>query len=126
MAIDKLKIVPERMSALNLRAYIEHLRDNHQKATRYEIAFYGKFFSPIAAIVIMILAIPFALVSARAGGVGAKLITGIMIGLAFNAATRMFSHLGLLNDWPALLSAGAPVVIAALAAFWLLIRAERR
>jgi lipopolysaccharide export system permease protein len=124
--LSVLKIVPERMSALNLRSYIEHLRDNNQKATRYEIAFYSKFFNPVAAIVIMILAIPFALVSARAGGVGAKVITGIMIGLAFNAATRMFSHVGLLNDWPALLSAGAPVVIAALAAFWLLIRAEKR
>jgi lipopolysaccharide export system permease protein len=124
--LSVLKIVPERMSALNLRSYIDHLRDNNQKATRYEIAFFSKFFSPVAAIVMMILAIPFALVSARAGGVGAKLITGIMIGLAFNAATRMFSHVGLLNDWPALISAGAPVVIAALAAFWLLIRAEKR
>ncbi len=124
--LSVLKIVPERMSALNLRAYIEHLRDNNQKATRYEIAFFSKFFSPVAAVVMMILAIPFALASARAGGVGAKLVTGIMIGLAFNAATRMFSHVGMLNDWPALVSAGAPVAIAALAAFWLLIRAEKR
>ena len=121
-----LKIVPERMSALNLRAYIEHLRDNRQKATRYEIALWGKLFNPLSAIVVMVLAIPFALVSARAGSVGAKIVSGIMIGLAFNAATRMFSHVGLLNDWPALLSSGAPVAIAALAAFWLLVRAERR
>ncbi|MBC8022454.1 MAG: LPS export ABC transporter permease LptG [Burkholderiales bacterium] len=124
--LSVLKIVPERMSALNLRSYIEHLRENRQKATRYEIAFFSKFFSPLAAIVMMVLAIPFALVSARAGGVGAKLVTGIMIGLAFHAATRMFSHVGLLNDWPALLSSGAPVMIAALAASWLLVRAERR
>jgi len=124
--LSVLKIVPERMSALNLRAYIEHLHENRQKATRYEIAFFGKFFNPLSAMVMMILAIPFALVSARAGGVGAKLVTGIMIGLAFNAATRMFSHVGLLNDWPAIVSAGAPVAIAALAASWLLVRAEKR
>jgi lipopolysaccharide export system permease protein len=124
--LSVLKIVPERMSALNLRAYIEHLRDNRQKATRYEIAFFSKFFSPAAAIVMMILAIPFALVSARAGGVGAKLVTGILIGLAFHAATRMFAHVGLLNDWPALVSAGAPTIIVALMAFWLLVRAEKR
>src|SRR5206468_5783699 len=35
--LSVLKIVPESMSALNLRAYIEHLRENHQNATRYEI-----------------------------------------------------------------------------------------
>ena len=124
--LSVLKIVPERMSALNLRAYIEHLRDNRQKATRYEIALWSKLFSPAGAIVMMILSIPFALVSARAGGVGAKIVMGIMIGLAFNAATRMFSHVGLLNDWPALASAGAPVAIAALVAAWMLVRAERR
>src|SRR3954468_12176091 len=85
--LSVLKIVPERMSAMNLRAYIEHLRENRQNATRYEIAFFGKFFNPLAAIVMMVLAIPFALVSARAGGVGAKLFMGIMLGLVFNAAT---------------------------------------
>ncbi|MEP7069122.1 MAG: LPS export ABC transporter permease LptG [Usitatibacter sp.] len=124
--LSVLKIVPERMSALNLRAYIEHLRENRQKATRYEIAFWSKIFSPAAAVVMMILAIPFALQSARAGGVGAKIVMGIMIGLAFHFAGRLFAHVGLLNDWPALLAAGAPVVIAALVASALLVRAELR
>jgi lipopolysaccharide export system permease protein len=124
--LSVLKIVPERMSALSLRAYIEHLKENRQRATRYEIAFLSKFFSPVGAVVMMILAIPFALVSARAGGVGAKIVAGIMIGLAMNFGTRLFSHVGLLNDWPPLLSAGAPVLIASLLAAWLLMRAEKR
>jgi len=121
-----LKIVPERMSALNLRAYIEHLRENRQKATRYEIAFWGKLFSPAGAVVMMILAIPFALQSARAGGVGAKIVLGILIGLSFFFAGRLFSHVGQLNDWPPLFSAGAPAFIAAFVALALLYRAERR
>ncbi len=124
--LSVLKIVPERMSALNLRAYIEHLRENRQQATRYEIAFWSKIFNPAAAVVMMILAIPFALTSARSGGVGAKIVMGILIGLSFHFAGRLFAHVGLLNDWPALLSAGAPVVIAALVAAALLVRAERR
>ncbi len=124
--LSVLKIVPERMSALNLRAYIEHLRENRQKATRYEIAFWSKIFNPAAVIVMMILAIPFALQSARAGGVGAKIVMGILIGLSFHFAGRLFAHMGLLNDWPALVSAGAPMLIAALVAAALLVRAERR
>jgi lipopolysaccharide export system permease protein len=121
-----LKIVPERMSAIKLRAYIDHLRDNRQKATRYEIAFWSKLFGPAAAIVMMILAIPFALTSARAGGVGAKIVLGIVIGLSFHFAGRLFAFVGQLNDWPALFSAGAPVVLCALLATALLVRAERR
>ncbi len=95
-----LKIVPERMSAVNLRAYIDHLRENRQKATRYEIAFWNKLLYPLVAIMLMVMAIPFAVQSARAGGVGVKIVLGIMIGLLFHFAGRLVSHVGLLNDWP--------------------------
>ena len=124
--LSVLKIVPERMSALNLRAYIDHLRENHQSATRYEIAFWSKLTYPLAAILMMIMAIPLALGSARAGGVGAKIVTGIMIGLVFHFASRLFSHIGLLNDWPALFSATMPTLIVALVAWYGLHRAEAR
>lgn len=124
--LSVLKIVPERMSALNLRAYIDHLRDNRQKATRYEIAFFNKFLYPLAAIAMMVLAIPFALGSTRAGGVGVKIVMGILIGLAFHFSGRLFSHLGVLNDWPALAAAGLPVAIVVLVATMALRRAEAR
>lgn len=124
--LSVLKIVPERMSAVNLRAYIEHLRDNKQKATRYEIAFYNKLLYPVAGVLLMVLAIPFALVSARAGGVGARILLGVMIGLLFNFAGRLLSHAGQINDWPAIVASGAPVVMVATVAFLLLRRAEVR
>ena len=124
--LSVLKIVPERMSALNLRAYIEHLRENRQKATRYEIAFWNKLLYPLAAIAMMVMAIPFALGSARAGGVGAKIVLGILIGLSFHFAGRLFSHMGTLNDWPALFSAGLPVLIVAALAWYGLRRSEVR
>jgi len=121
-----LKVNPERLSVLNLRAYIEHLHENRQKATRYEIAFWQKMLYPLAAVAMMILTIPFALGSARSGGVGAKIVLGILIGLAFHFAGRLFSHMGLLNDWPALIAAGMPVVIVAAVAAFGLRRAEVR
>ena len=124
--LSVLKIVPERMSALNLRSYIEHLRDNKQQTARYEIALYNKLLYPLAAIVMMVLAIPFALTSARTGGVGAKIVLGILLGLGFHFAGRLFSHMGLLNDWPALLSAGLPTVIFLVVAAGGLMRAEMR
>ena len=124
--LSVLKVNPERLSVLNLRAYIEHLRENRQKSTRYEIAFWNKFLYPVAGIVLMVLAIPFALGATRTGGVGAKIVMGIIIGLAFHFASRLFSHAGLLNDWPALISAGLPVVIISAVAAGLLRRAEQR
>src|SRR5690348_13699084 len=124
--LSVLKIVPERMSAANLRAYIDHLRENRQKATRYEIAFWNKILYPLVAIALMVMAIPFALQSARSGGVGAKIVMGILFGLAFHFAGRLFSHIGLLNDWPALVSAGLPLLIVMGVAAEGVRRAERR
>jgi lipopolysaccharide export system permease protein len=124
--LSVLKIVPESMSAVNLLAYIEHLRENRQKATRYEIAFWGKLLYPLVAIALMVMAIPFALQSARSGGVGAKIVMGILLGLAFHFAGRLFSHIGLLNDWPALVSAGLPLLIVVGVAAEGLRRSEKR
>ncbi len=121
-----LKIVPERMSILNLAAYIEHLSENRQKTTRYEIALWQKVLYPAAAIVMMILAIPFAIQSQRTGGTGAKIVLGILLGLGFHFAGRLFSHVGLLNDWPAAFSAGMPTVIFSIVAAAGLSAAERR
>ncbi len=124
--LSVLKVVPERMSATTLWAYVEHLRDNRQRATRYEIAFWNKLLYPLAGVAMMVMAIPFALVSARAGGVGAKIVAGILIGLAFHFGARLFSHVGNINDWPPLMSAGLPTLIVLFVAAFGLVRAERR
>lgn len=124
--LSVLKIVPERMSVLNLRAYIEHLRENRQKTTRFEIALWQKALYPAAAIVMMLLAIPFAIQSQRAGGTGGKIVLGILLGLGFHFAGRLFSHVGLLNDWPAAFSAGMPALLFLGVAAAALAHAERR
>ena len=121
-----LKIVPERMSVVNLVSYIEHLRENRQKTTRFEIALWQKALYPVAAIVMMVLAIPFAIQPQRAGGMGGKIVLGIMLGLGFHFAGRLFSHVGLLNDWPAAFSAGMPTLLFLAVASAGLAYAERR
>lgn len=124
--LSVLKIVPERMSVLNLYAYIDHLRENRQKTTRYEIALWQKALYPAAAIVMMVLAIPFAIQSQRAGGLGAKIVLGILLGLGFHFSGRLFSHVGLLNDWPAAFAAGMPTLLFLAVAAAGLAFAERR
>jgi lipopolysaccharide export system permease protein len=106
-----LLVRPERMSAWNLYSYSQHLKENRQKALRYEIALWSKIMYPLAVLVMMLLALPFSHFQRRQGGVGAKVFAGIMLGLAFYFLNRLFAHLGLLNDWPAVLSAIVPTLI---------------
>ncbi|MEO8039493.1 MAG: LPS export ABC transporter permease LptG [Betaproteobacteria bacterium] len=124
--LNVLMVVPERMSLTDLLTYIEHLRENHQATQRHEIALYGKITYPIAVIVMMILALPFAYIRARDGGISAKIFAGIMLGLGFHLASRLFGHLGLLNAWPPLFSAAFPTLLFLVVAFAMMYWVERR
>jgi lipopolysaccharide export system permease protein len=106
-----LLVKPDQMSAWSLYSYAQHLKENRQKALRYEIALWTKLLYPLAVLVMMVLALPFAYFQRRQGGVGAKIFAGIMLGLAFHFLNRLFSHLGLLNDWPPFASAVLPTLI---------------
>jgi len=58
--------------------------------------------------------------------VGFRIFAGTMLGLAFFLLGRLFTNLGVLNDWPPLFSATFPLVVFLLAAFSLLWWLERR
>jgi lipopolysaccharide export system permease protein len=121
-----LFVDPDRMSAYNLAMFSKHLSDNKQGSQRYEIAFWKKITYPFAVLVMMALALPFAYLHARMGGVSLKIFSGIMLGLSFYLSNGLFSSLGLLNAWPALATALMPSVfflLIAMSALWVI---ERR
>ncbi len=124
--LNVLLVVPEKMSTSNLYRYVEHLRENKQRTSRYEIALWTKLSYPFAVLVMMVLALPFADHQKRAGGIGAKIFAGIMLGLAFHLLNRLFAHLGLLNAWPPIFTAVAPTLLFLAAAVAMMWRTERR
>jgi lipopolysaccharide export system permease protein len=117
---------PEKMSAWRLYAYAQHLRDNRQKSLRYDIALWAKFTHPLAVVVMMVIALPFAHFQARQAGVGSKIFAGIMLGLMFHFLSKLFAHLGLLNDWPPVAAAIIPTLIFLSVAVGMLWWQERR
>ena len=119
-------IQPERMSAWNLYQYSRHLAENRQRAERYEIAMWKKLIYPIVSLVMMALALPFAYVHVRAGGVGVKVFSGIMLGIFFHFMNSLFSHLGLLQNWQPFLTAVLPSMFFLGAATLMMWWAERR
>ncbi len=119
--LNVLIVVPERMSAWKLYKYTQHLAANRQKTERYEIAMWKKLFYPFATLVMMALALPFAYMHARSGMVGVKVFFGIMLGIFFHMLNSLFSHIGLLQNWPPVGAAvvpGAAFLLAAIAMMW--------
>ena len=71
------------------------------------------------------LALPFAYLHARAGGVSLKVFGGIMLGISFVLLNNVSGHLGMLRDWTPWVAAAAPGVVylvLSLAAFTWLVR----
>lgn len=124
--LNVLLVVPEKMSAWNLYFYIKHLSDNHQKTTRQQIALWSKMVYPMACMVMVILALPFGFLQQRAGGVGAKIFAGIMIGISYQVLNRLFIHIGLLNDWAPVVSAIVPTLLYLSAGVAMLLWMEKR
>jgi lipopolysaccharide export system permease protein len=124
--ISVLVVDPERMSAWDLYRYMQHLAGNRQKTGRYEIALWRKVFYPIAALVMMALALPFAYMQARAGMVGLKVFLGVMLGIVFHMLNSLFGHIGLLQAWPPFAAAALPAAGFFLAAVLMMWFVERR
>jgi lipopolysaccharide export system permease protein len=124
--LDALIVKPERMSAWALHKYTQHLAGNRQKTERYEIAMWKKVLYPGATLVMMALALPFAYMQARAGMVGVKVFLGIMLGIFFHMLNSLFSHIGLLQNWPPFAAAALPSAGFLMSAMLLMWWVERR
>ncbi len=113
------------MSTLELWRYIHHLSANEQAAQRHEIQFWKRAFYPFACLVMVALALPFAYLHARAGGISLKIFGGIMLGISFVLLNNVAGHLGVLRGWTPWLTALVPsglYLMMSLAAFTWLVR----
>lgn len=124
--LSVVMVTPERMSITNLYQYTRHLEANGQRTTRYEIAFWKKVVYPLAALVMMGLALPFSLGNQRSVNVGTRIMVGVMLGIVFYLLNGLFSNLGVINNWPPFLSATAPSMGFFLLAVCLMWTVDRR
>ena len=124
--LNILMVSPEKMSAWNLYSFINHLASNKQKTTRYEVALWSKMIYPLACAVMVILALPFGFLQQRSSGTSAKIFTGILLGVVYQIMNRVFIHLGVLNDWPPLMSAIIPTILFLIAGLAMIMVIERR
>ena len=117
---------PDRMQTVALFQYVRHLEANGQAAQKYEIEFWRKVFYPISCLVMVVLALPFAYLHFRSGGITGYVFGGVMTGISFFLLNNVFGYIGNLQTWSPWLTAAAPGLIysaLSLGAFaWLVLR----
>ncbi len=111
---------PERMPIYDLFRYIQHLDNNGQSAQLYEIEFWKKLFYPLSCMVMLMLALPFAYLHFRSGGIAAYVFGGVVTGISFFLLNNVFGYIGNISHWEPWMAAAAPSMIyfcVSLAAF---------
>jgi lipopolysaccharide export system permease protein len=119
-------LTPERMSFLNLFEYIQYLSDNHLTADRQVVAVWRKLIYPFTLLVMIAIAAPLGFVQTRKGGVGAKVFIGILLGVGFFMLNQLSLNIGMLNKWPAWVTAIVPNAFALALALIALLLMENR
>jgi len=111
-AVATASILPvQSMGALDLWRYSTHLAEQEQSTQTYRIQFWKRVLYPFACLVMVALALPFAYLHARAGGVSVKVFGGIMLGISFVLLNNVVGHLGLLHDWTPWMAASVPSLV---------------
>jgi len=113
------------MTTAELWRYSAHLSDQAQAAQNHQIRFWKKALYPLACLVMVALALPFAYLQARGGGVSLKVFGGILLGISFVLLNNLAGHIGLLRSWTPWIVAATPSLIyllLSLAAFTWLVR----
>ena len=113
------------MSTLELYRYTKHLSAQEQSAQAHNIQFWRKALYPFACFVMVALALPFAYLHGRSGGISIKVFGGIMLGISFMLLNNVAGHLGLLKNWTPWVVAATPSLLylgLSMAAFTWLVR----
>ncbi|MGL4766861.1 MAG: LPS export ABC transporter permease LptG [Formosimonas sp.] len=108
-----------------LQERIETMSETGQNPREYQVAYWQKFFYPLGIMIMMLLALPFAFMQTRKGGVGVRVFTGIMLGLLFFILTVMTQAVGGLVTYSPILLAGAPSALFLLIALVWIYRVAR-
>jgi len=117
-------VEPDTMGMRDLMYYIAHLKRNDLDSAQFEIALWSRAARVVALVLVVLLALPFALGPMRASGQGARTVVGILIGAGFVLLNRTLESSGQLFDLAPWLVAWIPT--AALAALTMALLARAR
>ena len=102
---------PSSLSLRGLMSYIDYQKRNALDSRIFETELWYRVSRTFSVMVMPILALAFVFGSLRAGGTGARLLTGVVIGLAYYLASEMLANSGTVFNLNAALIAWLPTLV---------------
>lgn len=120
---EVLELEPQDMSMLALMQYSDYLEKNELDAAVYRLVFWVKLFTPLACLVMLLIAMPLVFTaSPRSGGTGQRVIIGLLLGILFFVFNRAINHLGVVYGVTPVLSAAMPLIFVTVITVFLIRR----
>ncbi len=113
---------PLSLSARELLSYIDYLKRNELDATKYETEFWFRVSRTFTVLIMPILALAFVFGSLRTGGAGGRLMIGVVIGLAYNLASKSLASSGQVFNLDPIVVTWLPAAVLTLATMFALSR----
>jgi lipopolysaccharide export system permease protein len=117
-------VEPGTMGIRDLMYYIAHLQRNDLDSSQFEVALWARAARVVALVLVVLLALPFALGPMRASGQGARTVVGILIGAGFVLLSQTLENSGRLFDIAPWVVAWTPTAVLAALTMVLLARAR--
>ncbi len=106
-------VKPQSLSGRGLISYIAYLKRNSLDTRRYATELWYRVARSATIIIMPILALAFVFGSLRTGGAGARLMIGVVIGLAYYLASEMLANSGQVFNFDPAVIAWVPSLILA-------------
>jgi lipopolysaccharide export system permease protein len=104
-----VQLKPKNMSVTDIGQLVNYLDENGLDTGEYRYAFWGRFMTPLSALVMLFISVPFVFGSLRTVGAGQRIFFGMLIGFSFYIFTQLTAQMGLVYGLHPLLAMLLPV-----------------
>jgi len=107
---------------MELWRYANYLQLNNLDSGRFRLSFWQKIFQPISIGLMLVLGCSFVFSSIRHIGMGARILSGVLIGMGFYVLNESFGSIAIAYQLPALVGAALPLLLFSAISYWRLSR----
>ncbi len=114
-------IQPPYLSMRDLRRNMRYLESNGESPGSYAVAFWTRALYPLNVLVLVLCAMPFAFGALRSGGLGKRMLLGMLLAIGWYFLQKVMVNFGTVYGMPPLLANLLPVLVLSTAG-WLYFR----
>lgn len=122
--LDSLTLEPDTLNLRGLINYIDYLKQNNMQAEVYVLAAWRKLMQPLAIAVMMFVGVSFIFGPMRDVSMGARILSGVMLGFAFHLANQSFGPVSLVFNILPFIGAIIPLLLFTALGYLLMKRAR--